>query len=218
LTGSPRVTNGEAEVTGSRIELQPKLVIVHGAGEQRVRVKLPEMPDLGYEAFVPGLQKNGVESPENEVRPEPTIVQSQLLRMSEGPEQTLFRFTEAVEVTATNLVATCERLDVIAIERKATAPEAAASEKLAVERIEAHDSVEVRQSGRTATSEKAFILPQEGKVVLEGNAVVNDDRGQVSGHRMTLLQGERRAIVEGGGPEGERARITLPAMPGREME
>jgi len=38
----------------------------------------------------------------------------------------------------------------------------------------------------------------------------------VSGHRMTLLQGERRAIVEGGGPDGERARITLPAMPGRE--
>ena len=29
---------------------------------------------------------------------------------------------------------------------------------------------------------------------------------------MTLLQGQGRAIVESGGLEGERARVTLPAM------
>ena len=83
-----------------------------------------------------------------------------------------------------------------------------------LERIEAHEHVVIKQTGRTATAQKAIIQPNEGQVVLEGEAVVEDERGRVSGHRMTLLQGQRRAIVEGGGPDGERARITLPAMPG----
>ena len=52
----------------------------------------------------------------------------------------------------------------------------------------------------------------ESKVVLEGSAVVQDADGRVAGHRITLLQGQRRAIVEGGGPAGARARITLPAI------
>ncbi|HBR94414.1 MAG TPA: hypothetical protein DEA90_09650, partial [Opitutae bacterium] len=111
-----------------------------------------------------------------------------------------------------NLDTTCERLDVIATESKQAGTDA----PLVLERIEALEQVVIKQIGRTATADKAIILPDEGKVVLEGEAVVEDDRGRVSGHRMTLLQGERRAIVEGGGPDGERARITLPAMPGRE--
>ena len=55
-------------------------------------------------------------------------------------------------------------------------------------------------------------MPKEVKVVLEGNAVVKDEQGRATGHRMTLFQGQGRAIVEGGGLEGERARVTLPTM------
>jgi lipopolysaccharide export system protein LptA len=132
--------------------------------------------------------------------------------MIEESKQTLFRFTKDVEVTATNLDASCDRLDVIAVDRANAAPDA----KLALElqRIVAHNNVVIKQAGRIATAKKASILPKEGKVVLEGRAVVKDERGRAAGHRMTLFQGQRRAIVEGGGPEGERARITLPAMPG----
>jgi lipopolysaccharide export system protein LptA len=89
--------------------------------------------------------------------------------------------------------------------------------KLQVEQIEAFDDVEIKQAGRVATGDKATILPVAGKVVLEGDAVVTDERGRVSGHRMTLLQGERRAIVEGGGPNGARAKVTLPEMKSRDL-
>jgi lipopolysaccharide export system protein LptA len=218
LTGKPKVTNGEAIVTGQKMELKPKLAIISGAAEAPVVVRLPEMPDLGYEAFA--SSRSDASQPAgattvSSTEPETTVVRSQLLRMVEAPTHTLFRFTEDVHVTATNLDATCDRLDVIA-RAPAESVKGAGSAALELERIEAHEQVVIKQAGRQATSQQALILPQEGKLVLEGEAVVEDDRGRVSGHRMTLLQGQRRAIVEGGGPEGERARITLPAMPGSE--
>jgi lipopolysaccharide export system protein LptA len=208
LTGDPKVTNGEAIVTGQIMELKPQLAIIRGDAGVPVVVRLPEMPDLGYAAFTP----NSAESSQNAEKPamEATVVTSQLLRMIEEPTRTVFRFTEDVQVTATNLDTTCDRLDVFASEQANTDSNAS----LQVDRIEALDQVVIKQAGRTATAKKAIIHPIEGKVVLEGEAVVEDDRGRVAGHRMTLLQGQRRAIVEGGGPDGERARITLPAMPG----
>lgn len=219
LTGQPKVTNGEAVITGHKMELKPKLAIVTGDGSDKVRVELPEMPDLGYKTFTPTLAKEEAPEEAEAVEAETTVVRSQLLRMIEEPERTLFRFTDAVEISATNLEATCGRLDVIATERKVAKDAKDPARGLEVERIEAHDSVEIKQSGRTATASRAFIMPQEGKMVLEDNAVVNDERGRVSGYRMTLLQGQRKAIVEGGGGPGqERARITLPALPGSEEE
>jgi lipopolysaccharide export system protein LptA len=224
LIGDPRVTNGEAVVTGQSMELKPQLAIIRGVTNNPVRVRLPEMPDLGYAAFAPTLGAEAVQADKNSRQNtessgqapadtvlKETVVISRLLRMIEEPERTLFRFTEEVEVAATNLDATCERLDVITREGPSDAPNRQVP--LELKRIEAYEDVVIKQTGRTATSERAFILPEEGKVILEGQAVVLDDRGKVSGHRMTLLQGQRRAIVEGGGPEGERARITLPGMP-----
>lgn len=210
LTGDPKLTNGEAIVTGKIMELKPKLAIISGEAEDPVLVRLPEMPDLGYVAFTP----TSAAAPESAIqtKSEATLIRSQLLRMIEEPKQTLFRFTEDVEVTATNLDTTCQRLDVIAVEQADAAPDARLA--LELQRIEAHENVVIKQTGRTATAEKAILLPKEGKVVLEASAVVKDEQGRVAGHRMTLFQGQRRAIVEGGGPEGERARITLPAMPG----
>ena len=210
LTGDPKLTNGEAIVTGKIMELKPKLAIISGEAEDPVLVRLPEMPDLGYVAFTPASA--AAPEPAIQTKSEATLIRSQLLRMIEEPKQTLFRFTEDVEVTATNLDTTCQRLDVIAVEQADAAPDARLA--LELQRIEAHENVVIKQTGRTATAEKAILLPKEGKVVLEASAVVKDEQGRVAGHRMTLFQGQRRAIVEGGGPEGERARITLPAMPG----
>ena len=210
LTGDPKVTNGEAIVTGKMMELKPKLAIISGEADDPVVVRLPEMPDLGYVAFTPS--STDVSKPKIQTEPEATVVTSQLLHMIEEPKQTLFQFTEDVQVTATNLAATCDRLDVIAVDQAIAAPDAKVA--LELQRVEAHNNVVIKQAGRTATAMKASILPEEGKVVLEGKAVVNDERGRASGHRLTLFKGQRRAIVEGGGPEGERARITLPAISG----
>ncbi|MFU8847961.1 MAG: LptA/OstA family protein [Opitutales bacterium] len=208
LTGKPRVTNGETVVTGSKMELKPQLAVVSSEGSEKVRVALPVMPDLGYE---PNLG-SGESAADTTGEPQLTVVQSQLLRMIEEPGQTLFRFSDAVEISATNLDVSCERLDVIASESAVAQGAKEPAARLEVERIEAHDRVEIRQAGRTASAKRAFFLPKEGKVVLEDEAVVTDARGQVFGYRMTLLQGQRRAIVEGGQPGQERARITLPGF------
>jgi lipopolysaccharide export system protein LptA len=152
LTGDPKLTNGEAIVTGKIMELKPKLAIISGEAEDPVLVRLPEMPDLGYVAFTP----TSAAAPESAIqtKSEATLIRSQLLRMIEEPKQTLFRFTEDVEVTATNLDTTCQRLDVIAVEQADAAPDARLA--LELQRIEAHENVVIKQTGRTATAEKAI--------------------------------------------------------------
>ena len=133
--------------------------------------------------------------------------------MIESAENTLFRFTETVSVAGTNLNAICGRLDVTAVPVTVDAPDSEdVTSQMEVQRIEAFDDVVFKQTGRVATSDKATIRPVEGEVVLEGNAVVTDDTGKVTGHRMTLLQGQRRAIVEGDRSTGQRATMTLPEM------
>ena len=208
LTGDPKVINGEAIATGKTMELKPKLAIISGEADDPVIVRLPEMPDLGYVAFTPTSADALMPTVQNET--EATIVTSQLLHMIEEPKQTLFRFNEDVQVTATNLDTTCERLEVIAIEKANTTTDT--KNTLDLQRIEAHENVVIKQTGRISTAKKAIFLPKEGKVVLEGSAVVKDEQGRAAGHRMTLFQGQGRAIVEGGGLEGERARVTLPGM------
>jgi lipopolysaccharide export system protein LptA len=190
------------------MELKPKLAIISGKADDPVIVRLPEMPDLGYVAFTPSSAAAPMPKVHNETQA--TIVTSQLLHMIEEPNQTIFRFNEDVQVTATNLNTSCERLEVIAVEQPDATPDTKAA--LDLQRIEAHEDVVIKQTGRTATAKKAIFLPNEGKFILEGSAVVRDEQGRAAGHRMTLFQGQGRAIVEGGGLEGERARVTLPGM------
>lgn len=210
LVGHPRITNGEAVIVGQQIDLKPGSALITGTEEQLVQVTLPPMADLGYS---PAVGEAPVVA-QNQAGARATEISSRRLQMIEQAEQTIFRFTDAVEVSGTNLEASCQRLDVL------TAPQAlegvvktgASTERLEVQRIEAFDGVEIKQSGRVATTDAAYIMPDEGKVVLEGNSVVNDARGRVSGYRMTLLQGERRAIVETGGSDRPRNTITLPPV------
>ena len=188
-----------AIVTGQKMELQPKLAIVHGAPDRPLLVELPELPDLGFEGGEID-RRSGGESTGDAGNPEPvtTRVRSQLLNMIEEEEQTLFRFTDSVEVEATNLHATCDQMDVIAQKRDASEG-TTGGRAMNVERIEARGSLAIKQEGRSASADRGTILPKEGKLVLEQNAVVKDSRGEVNGYRLTLLQGQRRALIEGGG-------------------
>ncbi|MFT4901184.1 MAG: lipopolysaccharide export system protein LptA [Lentimonas sp.] len=223
LTGNPRLTNGEAIIVGYEMDLKPGAALITAQGEQLVQVTLPPMADLGY-APSGGAPAAGVEqSQPTEVAPATLVaasaarntqIQSRRLQMIEGPEQTIFHFTGGVQVVGTNLDASCARMDVLTAPQALSelTTEASVSKRLEVRGIEAFESVEIKQGERIATTDTAYILPQEGKVILEGNSVVNDPRGRVSGYRMTLLQGERRAIVETGGSERPRNTMTLPPI------
>tara|TARA_B110000196_G_scaffold145389_1_gene125870 strand:- start:1508 stop:3418 length:1911 start_codon:yes stop_codon:yes gene_type:complete len=218
LFGSPRVTDGEVIITGDRMELKPSIAVVYSDTDKRVKVVLPEIADLGYEdsqalTLQPDQSQQTPQTPQTPQAPgSETVVQSKTLRMIEETDKTLFRFTESVSVSGTNVHALCGRLDVTAV---AVQIAETTESQLEVQTIEAFDNIVFKQTGRVATSDKATIQPIEGKVVLEGNAVVTDEMGKVSGHRMTLLQGQRRAIVEGDRSTGKRATMTLPEMKSR---
>ncbi|MBT4758017.1 MAG: LPS export ABC transporter periplasmic protein LptC [Opitutae bacterium] len=215
LFGSPRVTDGEVIITGDRMELKPGIAVVYSDTDKRVKVVLPEIADLGYEdSQALTLEPNQSQQPPQKTQTQQapgseTVVESKTLRMIEETDKTLFRFTESVSVSGTNVHALCERLDVTAVAVQVAETK---ESQLEVQTIEAFDNVVFKQTGRVATGDLATIRPIEGKVVLEGNAVVTDEMGKVSGHRMILLQGQRRAIVEGDRSTGKRATMTLPEM------
>ncbi|MEM7790114.1 MAG: LptA/OstA family protein [Verrucomicrobiota bacterium] len=227
LIGDPVVENGEARIEGHLMELQPKGARVDGSPEQPVVVTLPVMPDLGYNPMAENdaLSKlaslgsedaesdleeiESVESDEVEVASE-TVIHSDELAMSENENGMFFRFSENVSIIGTNLEATCDLLEVTA-ERT----EGSGINAMQVGKIDAIDNVRFVQSGRTATAKKAMVRPLEGKVVLEGDAEVVDDRGTVTGHRIILNRGQRQASVEGDGTNQQRAKITLPALPSK---
>jgi len=213
LLGDPQVADGESVIQGQRIDLKPGRVIVTGTEEERVVVVLPEMPDMGYESSITASieQNEPASTPETETEPKETIVKSRVVEMIENPKKTLFRFIDSVEVKATNLEATCRQMDVSAAP---TGLKSDSGRDLKVERVVARDNVVILQENRISTCDTADILPEEGKVILNGNASVDDAQGKVSGHRITLNQGQRRAMVEGTGSEDGRARITIPGFDG----
>jgi lipopolysaccharide export system protein LptA len=212
---------GEMLVTGQRMELKPGIALVQGNANEQVKVVLPEMPDLGsgdlQALTLTSRQTNNATQSSSTERSRETVVFANTLRMVEQPGQTQFRFADEVSVSGTNLDATCTRLNVTAVPSKARKSGQTSESQLEVKLIEAFDRVVFKQAGRVATGDKAMIHPIEGKVVLEGDAIVTDEAGKVSGHRMTLLQGQRRAIVEGDSSTGKRATMTLPEMKLREQ-
>lgn len=213
LKGNPRLSHEGAVVSGARMDLSPEKAFVYGDGERRVRVLLPELPDLGYEKEA-APEGEAAEAPAPvETEAKATLVESERLEMRELEGQQQYIFEDAVSVTGTNLAVTCDRMEVQA--RRMDAERSGESGLMGatqIEEIVGTGSVRIEQEGRVARADKAWIDPVGSRLVLEGNAEVDDVKGQVRGGRLVLNQGERRAIVEGGA-DGERARVTLPELP-----
>jgi lipopolysaccharide export system protein LptA len=205
LSGKPRLFSGNSEVRADIIELRPGLSLARSEiGSDPVIVTLPDLPDLGYrEPQTSSAQQPAI----------PTQIKSRSARMETDATETRFIFTDAVEVTATNLQLKSDSLQVFATPDSDKAPvtdSPHAGPALQIERINAVGAVEINQKDRSASAGKAVFLPKEGRVILEMQPqVAQSGGGKVTGHRIVLMQNQRRAIVEGG-PDGERARITLP--------
>lgn len=209
LRGNPRLSHEGAVVSGARMDLSPEKAWVYGDGERRVQVLLPELPNLGYDNF----EGEGKEEESPTIAREATLIESETLEMREEDWGQLYTFRDSVKVTGTNLLATCGEMEVRATrEMKPEDGEASLMGAMQIEQIFARESVQIEQEGRVTRSETALIDPLTSRLVLVGDAQVDDERGQVRGERLILNQGERRAIVEGG-PGGKRARVTLPELP-----
>ena len=132
-------------------------------------------------------------------------------------KENYFLFTGNVEIRATNMVATCDRLEVYTSktdQAKTNEKQKPTEEKASlgkIEKILASGNVRLVQEKRVATAGKAEILPQTGKVVLMDSPKVTSKDGVLAGYRITLLQGEQKVSVEKG--PGQRPTLTLPKIP-----
>ena len=144
-----------------------------------------------------------------------TVIQSDSLEMHSGQERNYFFFRDEVRVEGTNLIVTCDLLEVVARrEGVGDDPDAIIGQFGAIESIVASGKVEIWQAGRRAEAGRAQVLPHEGRVVLTEGPRVYDGQGEVSGWRITLLQDERRALVEADpGLVGDRATVILSELP-----
>ena len=132
-------------------------------------------------------------------------------------KENYFLFTGNVEIRATNMVATCNRLEVYTSktdQSKTDDKQKPTEEKASIGKIEkilAIGNVRLVQEERVATAGKAEILPQTGKVVLMDSPKVTSKDGVLAGYRITLLQGEQKALIEKG--PGQRPTLILPRIP-----
>jgi len=132
-------------------------------------------------------------------------------------KENYFLFSGNVEIRATNMMATCNRLEVYTSktdQSKTDDKQKPKEEKASIGKIEkilAIGNVRLVQEERVATAGKAEILPQTGKVVLTDSPKVTSKDGVLVGYRITLLQGEQKVSVEKG--PGQRPTLTLPKIP-----
>ena len=139
----------------------------------------------------------------------PTIITSEALDLIMTKEGHRFLFMGNATVEGTNLRVTSDELEILS-HREANATNS--SEKVGrISSIVAKGNVRITQEGRMATASKATIDVPAGIVTLMGSAVLEDDRGKVTGEVIIMERGKRRAEVRGG--SGNRLKVELPSLP-----
>jgi len=131
---------------------------------------------------------------------QPTIIESAgPAEMVSTDTESTFTFRDQVVVTGTNLKLTCDLLVVVA--RRTGDPKATLGKQEDFKSLIATGHVRLLQNDREATCGRAEVLPGEDKVVLTENPKVrllDGSNSEATGPRMTLLRGERRALIDGG--------------------
>ena len=142
-----------------------------------------------------------------------TVVRSESLKMTSTPELNYFYFSDNVTITGNNLLVKCDNLEVTA--SRSGEAEATIGRIGVIKKIVAIGSVEIFQAGRAALAGRAELLPAEGKIILTDSPQILDRKTTVSGWRITLMKGNRTAIVENNpdGTGGSRPTVVLDALP-----
>ena len=142
-----------------------------------------------------------------------TVVRSESLEITSTPELNYFYFSDNVTITGNNLLVKCDNLEVTA--SRSGEAEATIGRIGVIKKIVAIGSVEIFQAGRAALAGRAELLPAEDKIILTDSPQILDRKATVSGWRITLLKGNRTAIVENNpdGTSGSRPTVVLDALP-----
>lgn len=151
----------------------------------------------------------------------PTVIESGAAEMVSTEKETTFTFSNGVKVTGTNLLMTCDFLEVIALRMKEKEKDKDGRERDSggvfdspedFKSLIATGNVRIVQNDREALCERAEVLPGDNKVILTGNPKVRSTDGsyQASGARMELLRGERTARILADGTT--RPQFVLPPL------
>jgi lipopolysaccharide export system protein LptA len=142
-----------------------------------------------------------------------TVVRSDSLEMTSTPERNYFYFSDNVTITGKNLLVKCDNLEVTA--SRSGEAEATIGRIGVIKKFVAIGSVVIYQAGRAALAGRAELLPAEDKIILTDSPRILDRKAVVSGWRITLLKGNRTAIVENNPDDsGEnRPTVFLDALP-----
>jgi lipopolysaccharide export system protein LptA len=85
-----------------------------------------------------------------------------------------------------------------------------------IKEIMAVGNVKIVQLDRRATSQKATFHQDEGKVILDGEAVVREGENVIRGERVTFYVDDERSVVEGG--KGGRVSTSITPPPKEERK
>ncbi len=140
----------------------------------------------------------------------PTVIESGTAEVVSTEKETTFTFRQEVSVTATNMKLLCDQLVVVA--RRSGDPAALIGKQEKFKSMLATGHVRIIQNDREATCGRAEVFPDDDKVVLTENprVQIQGDNHVITGPRMELHRGERRAVILS--DETTRPRITLPAL------
>ena len=139
----------------------------------------------------------------------PTVITSQNLDMQSTDDESTFLFTGLVTVTGNNIKLTCDRLEAVTVRTQKDILRDKDKTSLGqvgkFKSLLATGRVRIEQGDRVATCGRAVVLPGEEKITLTEDPMVRDGEATAVGEKISLLRGERRAIID-------KARITLPTI------
>ncbi len=141
-----------------------------------------------------------------------TEIESVRLQVENDGENAYFHFSDAVKLTATNMIVECDSLEVFAT--REAEEESAIGKFSAIKEIVATGNVRIEQEERTATCQKAIVKPNEERIVLTGNPVVVQPGGRIVTYNpedeIVLDRGNGRISIIAKGPQ--RLRLTSSAI------
>lgn len=139
------------------------------------------------------------------VEPQNTVIESEQFDWRSVGNQTTSVFTGRVVVTGTNLKLTCDRLEIVALNKNE--PGATIGKIEGFKSFIATGNVRIIQGDREAACGRAEVLPGDDKIVLTGRPVVVDHavNWTWTGDELEMLRGESQI-------RGKNARFTGPPI------
>ncbi len=80
-----------------------------------------------------------------------------------------------------------------------------------IEKLLAEGNVRIKRDKQSGTSGKATYWTKKGIIVMEGNPVLKDERGTITGEVITYYVQENRGVVQGGEKQRVQAVFMAPA-------